>query len=109
MPQLDRAGTRIFYEVTGDACGQPPLLLSHGFGASSAMWQPNRAALAAARQVITWDMRGHGRSDSPADPAEYTHAACVADMAALLDWLRWRSARSRSATDSHLPRTLSFM
>jgi pimeloyl-ACP methyl ester carboxylesterase len=85
MPQLDRAGTHIFYEVTGDPDGQPPLLLSHGFGASSAMWQPNRAALAAARQVITWDMRGHGRSDSPADPAEYTHAACVADMAALLD------------------------
>jgi len=85
MPQLDRAGTRIFYEVTADADGQPPLLLSHGFGASSAMWQPNRAALAAARQVITWDMRGHGRSDSPADPAEYSHAACVADMAALLD------------------------
>jgi pimeloyl-ACP methyl ester carboxylesterase len=85
MPQLDRAGTHIFYQVTGDADGQPPLLLSHGFGASSKMWQPNRAALAAARQVITWDMRGHGRSDSPADPAEYTHAACVADMAALLD------------------------
>jgi pimeloyl-ACP methyl ester carboxylesterase len=85
MPQLDRAATQIFYEVTGDANGLPPLLLSHGFGASSTMWRPNRAALAAARRVITWDMRGHGHSDSPADPAEYTHAACVADMAALLD------------------------
>jgi len=85
MAYLDRAGTRIFYEVTGDSDGRPPLLLSHGFGESSAMWQPNRTALAAARPVITWDMRGHGRSDSPADPAEYTHAVCVADMAALLD------------------------
>jgi pimeloyl-ACP methyl ester carboxylesterase len=70
MPQLDRAGTHIFYEVTGDADGRPPLLLSHGFGASSAMWRPNVAALAAARQVTTWDMRGHGRSDSPSDPAD---------------------------------------
>jgi pimeloyl-ACP methyl ester carboxylesterase len=85
MPYLDRAGTNICYEVTGDASGRPPLLLSHGFGASSAMWQPNRAALAADRPVITWDMRGHGGSDSPADSAQYTHAACVADMAALLD------------------------
>jgi pimeloyl-ACP methyl ester carboxylesterase len=85
MPYLDRSGTQIFYEVTGDADGRPPLLLSHGFGASSAMWRPNRVALAADRPVITWDMRGHGRSDSPADPAEYSHAACVADMAALLD------------------------
>jgi pimeloyl-ACP methyl ester carboxylesterase len=85
MPQVDRTGTRIFYEVAGDAQSQPPLLLTHGFGASSAMWQPNLAALAAGRSVITWDLRGHGRSDSPADPAQYTHAACVADMAALLD------------------------
>jgi pimeloyl-ACP methyl ester carboxylesterase len=49
------------------------------------MWQPNVAALAADRTVITWDMRGHGASDSPGDPEQYSHAACVADMAALLD------------------------
>jgi len=85
MPYLDRAGAHIFYEVTGDARSQPPLLLSHGFGASSAMWQPNIDALAADRPVIAWDLCGHGRSDSPADPARYAHAACVADMAALLD------------------------
>ena len=85
MPHLDRAGISLYYEITGDAGGQPPLLLSHGYGASSRMWQPNLAALAADRQVITWDMRGHGRSDSPDDPGQYSHAACVADMAALLD------------------------
>jgi pimeloyl-ACP methyl ester carboxylesterase len=49
------------------------------------MWRPNLAALAADRTVITWDMRGHGASDSPDDPEQYSHAACVADMAALLD------------------------
>jgi pimeloyl-ACP methyl ester carboxylesterase len=85
MPYLDRAGTRIYYEVTTGPGGKPPLLLSHGYGASSAMWRPNVAALAADRPVITWDMRGHGRSDSPDDPGQYSHAACVADMAALLD------------------------
>ncbi len=88
MPYLDRAGTRIYYEVTegpGGPGGRTPLLLSHGYGASSAMWRPNVAALAAVRPVITWDMRGHGRSDSPEDPEQYSHAACVADMAALLD------------------------
>jgi pimeloyl-ACP methyl ester carboxylesterase len=88
MPYLDRAGTRIYYEVTGGPDGpgdRPPLLLSHGYGASSRMWRPNVAALAADRTVITWDMRGHGASDSPDDPEQYSHAACVADMAALLD------------------------
>jgi pimeloyl-ACP methyl ester carboxylesterase len=85
MPYLDRTGTGIYYAVTPSPGNRTPLLLSHGYGASSAMWEPNVAALAADRPVITWDMRGHGRSDSPDDPEQYSHAACVADMAALLD------------------------
>jgi pimeloyl-ACP methyl ester carboxylesterase len=35
------------------------------------MWKPNLAALARARQVITWDIRGHGRSAAPADRSLY--------------------------------------
>jgi pimeloyl-ACP methyl ester carboxylesterase len=85
MPYLDRAGISIYYDVIEGPDGKSPLLLSHGYGASSAMWGPNVAALAADRPVITWDMRGHGRSDSPDDQEQYSHAACVADMAALLD------------------------
>lgn len=88
MPYLDRDGVRIYHDVTsrlGEAGESLPLLLSHGYGESSQMWRPNLAALSAGRRVITWDMRGHGRSDCPDDPAEYSQAACVADMAALLD------------------------
>src|SRR5581483_1243498 len=36
-------------------------------------------------RMITWDMRGHGLSDSPTDTAEYTEAKTVEDMAAILD------------------------
>ena len=85
MTYLDRDGVRIYYQVFGPPGGATPLLLTHGFSASSAMWQPNTAALAAARPVITWDLRGHGRSDAPDDLARYSAQACVADMAALLD------------------------
>ena len=85
MPDLDRDGVRIHYQVFGPPDGGTPLLLTHGFSASSAMWQPNIAALAAARPVITWDLRGHGRSDAPDDLARYSAEACVADMTALLD------------------------
>ena len=62
-----------------------PLLLTHGYGASAQMWEPNVGALAAARPVITWDLRGHGRSGCPPDQAEYTQPASVQDMAAVLD------------------------
>src|SRR5262249_61130390 len=49
------------------------------------MWRPNLPGLAGKRQVVTWDIRGHGRSASPSDPARYSEAASVADIAAILD------------------------
>ena len=85
MAYLDRDGTRLYYQVSGGHNENLPLLLSHGFGASSGMWEPNLGALAAERPVITWDMRGHGRTECQELQGEYTQAACVADMAALLD------------------------
>src|SRR5262245_51195487 len=88
MSYLDRGGVRISYEVHGAgeaAPGKLPLLLTHGFGSSAQMWAPNTAALSADRPLVRWDMRGHGRTDSPQDQAAYTHEACLADMAALLD------------------------
>jgi pimeloyl-ACP methyl ester carboxylesterase len=85
MAYLDRDGFPIYYEVTGGENPGLPVLLSHGFTASTRMWQPNIAALSAGRPVITWDVRGHGRSGAPDDPAQYSQEASLADMAGVLD------------------------
>jgi pimeloyl-ACP methyl ester carboxylesterase len=86
VTDLNRDGVRISYDMHGYAdSGKLPLLLTHGFGSSAQMWAPNVAALSADRQVLRWDMRGHGHSDSPDDQAKYTQAACLRDMGALLD------------------------
>ena len=82
MSFLDRDGVRIHYDVVGRG---PALLLTHGFTGSSADFEKCRDALARENTVITWDLRGHGRSDCPAEPASYSVPLCVADMAALLD------------------------
>lgn len=82
MPKLNRDGVSIHYEVHGSG---PPLLLSHGFSATAQMWTGQLPALTPHFQVITWDMRGHGQSDYPADQAAYSEEATVADMAAILD------------------------
>jgi pimeloyl-ACP methyl ester carboxylesterase len=86
MPVLERPAGNIRYQVTGS--GGPALLLSHGFGATSAMFAGNVAALATTHRVVTWDLRGHGGSDYPADPESYSSANALADMAALLAELR---------------------
>ncbi|MEC9347775.1 MAG: alpha/beta hydrolase [Pseudomonadota bacterium] len=83
MPVLERRGTRIHYTIEGEG---PTVLLTHGFTASSAMWRKNVPALVeAGYRVITWDMRGHGQSDSPDDGALYSAALTVGDIEALLD------------------------
>ncbi len=73
---------QIHREITGRG---PVVLLTHGFGASSHMFADTAAALAEDHTVVTWDMRGHGRSDSDDDPSEYSVAASLSDMASLLD------------------------
>ena len=72
----------IHYETHGEG---PAVLLSHGFGLTARMWAGQVEALAPANRLILWDLRGHGRSDSPEDPGLYDPEACIADMAALLD------------------------
>jgi len=85
MTRLDRDGVHIHYEVHDGPPDAVPLLLSHGFSASAAMWSANVPALAKRRRVLAWDLRGHARSDAPADQALYSHDLSVADMAAVLD------------------------
>ncbi len=82
MPKLNRDGVDIYYEVHGAG---PPLLLTHGYSSTGEMWQGQVEALSRHHQLLLWDMRGHGRSDYPEDPAAYSEAATVEDMAALLD------------------------
>jgi pimeloyl-ACP methyl ester carboxylesterase len=86
MPFLERDGVRIWYEVHGPASGGgPALLLSHGYTAAAQMWKPQIEALSERRRLLLWDMRGHGKSDYPDDPAQYSEALTVGDMAAILD------------------------
>lgn len=82
MPKINRDGVDIFYEVHGSG---PPLVLTHGYSSTSAMWQGQVAALSKNHQLVLWDMRGHGQSDYPGDPAAYSEALTVGDIAALLD------------------------
>lgn len=83
MAKLERDGVNLYYEVHGTK--GPVILLSHGYSATSAMWEGQIAALTRNHRLVLWDMRGHGQSDYPEDPSLYSEEATVADMAAILD------------------------
>src|SRR5438093_13687789 len=82
MRYVDRNGVRVAYEDHGRG---PAVLLTHGYGATSRMWDAQIRGFVDRRRMIVWDIRGHGASDSPQDPVAYSEAASVDDMAAILD------------------------
>jgi pimeloyl-ACP methyl ester carboxylesterase len=81
MPTARVNGIAIDYEDGGSG---PAVLLTHGYSATGRMWAPQRPALEPRYRLITWDMRGHGRTDDPDDPAQYSESLTVGDIRDLL-------------------------
>jgi len=89
LATINRDGVNIYYEDNGSG---PAVLLSHGYSATTRMWAGQVEALKNQYRIVTWDMRGHGQSDSPDDAAAYSEQATVDDMAAILKHLGIESA-----------------
>ena len=80
----ERDGVRLFYEVYGE--GEPTvLLLPHGVFAHSRAWKGQIPYLARHARVVTFDMRGSGRSDRPRGVPAYEVAELVDDAIAVMD------------------------
>ncbi|MEA5420301.1 alpha/beta fold hydrolase [Spirulina sp. CCNP1310] len=56
---------QIYYIKAGDNAQRPPLLLVHGFGASTDHWRKNIAELQSDFEVWAIDLLGFGRSQKP--------------------------------------------
>jgi pimeloyl-ACP methyl ester carboxylesterase len=61
----------------------PAVVFTHGFGRTGDTWMPQVDDLAGDHHVVTWDMRGHGRSEVP--PGLYTREDALADLGAVVD------------------------
>ncbi|HEX6422665.1 MAG TPA: alpha/beta hydrolase, partial [Acidimicrobiales bacterium] len=81
---VDHDGVTIAYQVHGH--GDTVVLLLPAWAiADSRLWRAQVPYLAARHRVITYDPRGNGASDRPADPAAYGTLTQVGDALAVLD------------------------
>jgi pimeloyl-ACP methyl ester carboxylesterase len=82
-------GIEIAYQQWGRPTRLPPVVLQHGFAAdANANWVVPGvvdALLAAGRQVIAPDARGHGGSEKPHDPSCYGEQRMARDLGRMLD------------------------
>ena len=62
-----------------------PILFHHGIGASAGIWAGWRPALADAYRLVTFDMRGYGRSTVPAADFSWSLDLLVDDLFAVAD------------------------
>lgn len=82
MPHAQANGINIYYESQGEG---EPLLLIAGLGATHHLWELQVPSFARWYRVVTFDNRGAGDSDKPAEP--YSIALFADDTAALMDTL----------------------
>jgi len=81
---VERDGVRVFWERYGE--GEPTVLLLPTWTlVHSRVWKAQIAYLARHFRVVTFDPRGNGKSDRPADVARYAESEFAADAVAVMD------------------------
>jgi pimeloyl-ACP methyl ester carboxylesterase len=81
---VERDGIRVFYEVYGS--GEPTILLLPTWSIiHSRHWKMQIPYLARYYRVVTFDGRGNGRSDRPAQTDAYSEREFAADALAVMD------------------------
>lgn len=84
MPLTRIRDLDVYYEIHGPAHGNTVLCI-HGLGSSTEDWAPQIPALARRHTVVTYDVRGHGRSGKPR--GRYSIPQFAEDAAALIEHL----------------------
>jgi pimeloyl-ACP methyl ester carboxylesterase/predicted glycosyltransferase len=88
---IERDGVKVLWERYGE--GEPTVLFLPTWSiVHSRVWKAQIPYFARHHRVLTFDGRGNGRSDRPADPGAYTASEYLADALAVMDATRTVSA-----------------
>lgn len=89
MPFAATAHGTLHYDILDQVApwreARLPILFHHGIGASAGIWAGWRPALSDAYRLVTFDMRGYGRSNIPAEEFKWSLELLVDDLFAVAD------------------------
>ena len=89
MPLAETKHGALYYEVIDRVARgekrREPILFHHGIGASPGIWSEWIAALADRHPIVTFDMRGYGRSVIPPPDFRWSLEQFIADVFAVAD------------------------
>src|SRR6185437_3372286 len=89
MPLAETQHGALHYEVIDRVVPwegkRDPILFHHGIGASAGIWTEWIAALADRYPIVTFDMRGYGRSMIPAADFRWSLEQFIADVFVVAD------------------------
>ncbi|WP_096435294.1 alpha/beta fold hydrolase [Alteribacter populi] len=83
MPFYYGKNVRLYYEDNGEG---EPIVFTHGASWNHQLWDPQVEEFSKAYRVITWDVRGHGKSQDDGEP--FTSKTFTEDLVGLLNYLR---------------------
>ena len=87
MPKIKAGNLNTYYELEGEG---ETLVFIHGLGSSSVDWFFQSEFFSQKYQVLTYDVRGHGKSEKPA--GVYSVSLFASDLANLLKKLAIKDA-----------------
>ena len=85
MPVARVNGIDIWYQRSGG--DGPALMMTHGFAGPTVGWTPIIDDFKSRFDLVLYDVRAHGKTGMPADPATVTVPQFAADLAGLMDVL----------------------
>lgn len=77
----------IYYRTNDFKQGRPTLVFIHGLSGSSSAWQKYEEKFSGKYNILSFDLRGHGKSNKPKSYASYEMKNFADDLDALLRYL----------------------
>lgn len=78
----------IYYRTNEWSEGRPTIVFMHGLSGSSSAWLPHEQLVTETHNILSFDLRGHGKSKKYKEYGDYTMSLLANDLYQLIEFLK---------------------